>query len=93
MFWFLHSSGASNQADRFSHLGGSGARRSGGGDRGRVSIHTVSSHMDPVRHGNAFCDNLNNVVCAFQPHVHGDERSAEDERQYCYECHAWKFSR
>ena len=38
---------------------------------------------------------INNLFCASQSHVHGDERCAEDERQHCYERHAgkipWRF--
>lgn len=30
--------------------------------------------------------------CVLQSHVHGDERCSEDERQYCYKCHAGKIS-
>ena len=32
-------------------------------------------------------EDLHFPFCVFQPHVHGDERSAEDERRYCYKCH------
>ncbi len=157
MCYFLHSSGASDQTDRFSHLWGVGACWSSSGDWGCVSVQllfrqqqisnilTISFflHLLDKHKSASFClmvtvmllstlyhitcveikitvlwsprfsenikapsnkwimckswmyfecySNLNNLLCVFQPHVHGDERSAEDERQHCYKRHAGKI--
>ncbi len=51
----------------------------------------LNSHFWYLMDSLEFYGNLNIFLRVFQPHVHGDERSAEDEHQHCYKRHAGKI--